>query len=394
MQVTVGPARVAVLVATFALFLALSPGSALAGHVQCGDTITQDTTLDSDLDCVGTGIAVGADAITLDLDGHTVRSNSTAVHVPLHNDVSIRGGTLVTQDGTGVLIRGERNRVTDITARGRIGIYLEGATDSIVAGNRVTDASIGIFLYLGFLNVISGNTVARNTGPPPFGFFKPAGISVWQSGANDISRNRMSDNTADIRIAGGGGRIHDNRGQGSEVGVALDSASGAAVTRNRFTRTGTGIAAEHSDDFSLSSGIRIEDNVVSKSLRAGISLRRVVETQVIGNSVTDGRVGIQVLEGTERDRLVGNYASRNAEEGIRVISGLREVVVDGNESHHNGDDGISVGRGEDYIVRRNVANFNADLGIEVLETSFGVDGGGNRAKHNGNPAQCVGVRCK
>jgi hypothetical protein len=47
--------------------------SAAASHVGCGDTITVSTTLDSDLvECPGSGIIVGADKITLDLNGHTV----------------------------------------------------------------------------------------------------------------------------------------------------------------------------------------------------------------------------------------------------------------------------------------------------------------------------------
>src|SRR5215207_2731831 len=46
---------------------------ALAGPVSCGDTITTDTTLDGDLiDCPNNGIIIGADDITLDLNGHTV----------------------------------------------------------------------------------------------------------------------------------------------------------------------------------------------------------------------------------------------------------------------------------------------------------------------------------
>ena len=56
-----------------ALLLALGGSQALANHVQCGDVITQGTTLDSDLiDCPGDGLVIGADNITLDLNGHTV----------------------------------------------------------------------------------------------------------------------------------------------------------------------------------------------------------------------------------------------------------------------------------------------------------------------------------
>ena len=41
--------------------------------MNCGDEITADTTLDSDLiDCPNNGIVIGADGVTLDLNGHTI----------------------------------------------------------------------------------------------------------------------------------------------------------------------------------------------------------------------------------------------------------------------------------------------------------------------------------
>jgi hypothetical protein len=53
--------------------LGLSAGQASANHVQCGDTITQDTRLDSDLmNCPGNGIVIGADNIKLDLKGYLI----------------------------------------------------------------------------------------------------------------------------------------------------------------------------------------------------------------------------------------------------------------------------------------------------------------------------------
>ena len=53
--------------------LAFGAGQASANHVSCGDEITADTTLDSDLvNCEDNGIVIGADDITLDLDGHRI----------------------------------------------------------------------------------------------------------------------------------------------------------------------------------------------------------------------------------------------------------------------------------------------------------------------------------
>src|SRR5436189_3017872 len=51
---------------------------ASASQVSCGDTITADTKLDHDLvNCPNNGIVIGADNITLDLNGHTIDSDGT-----------------------------------------------------------------------------------------------------------------------------------------------------------------------------------------------------------------------------------------------------------------------------------------------------------------------------
>ena len=63
----------AILALAFAGGLAFGAGQASANHVSCGDEITADTTLDSDLvNCENNGIVIGADDITLDLNGHRI----------------------------------------------------------------------------------------------------------------------------------------------------------------------------------------------------------------------------------------------------------------------------------------------------------------------------------
>jgi hypothetical protein len=55
-------------------------GSAKGGKGQpkCGDTITTDTTLHKNLvDCPNNGIVIGADKITLDLNGHLIDGDGT-----------------------------------------------------------------------------------------------------------------------------------------------------------------------------------------------------------------------------------------------------------------------------------------------------------------------------
>lgn len=54
-------------------------GSANAkGQPKCGDTITADTTLHKDLiDCPNNGIVIGANGVTLDLNGHLIEGDGT-----------------------------------------------------------------------------------------------------------------------------------------------------------------------------------------------------------------------------------------------------------------------------------------------------------------------------
>src|SRR5215210_9323889 len=70
-----GPLLLAAMVTSL---LAVTAAPMYASHVGCGSLITTDTTLDSDVGpCVGDGLIVAADDITLDLGGHTVSGTGT-----------------------------------------------------------------------------------------------------------------------------------------------------------------------------------------------------------------------------------------------------------------------------------------------------------------------------
>jgi hypothetical protein len=85
--------------------------------VSCGDTIVADTILDRDVvDCPNNGIVIGADGITLDLNGHLIDGDATpfaacrrrqfcdtGVVNDGHDGVTVRDGS-VRQFGAGVFI--------------------------------------------------------------------------------------------------------------------------------------------------------------------------------------------------------------------------------------------------------------------------------------------------
>ena len=84
-----------------ALTLSVAATPALAKKavpLSCGETITADTTLDSDLTkCAGPGIRIGADDITLDLNGNTIAGKGKGVGVNNtagYDGVTIEGGSI------------------------------------------------------------------------------------------------------------------------------------------------------------------------------------------------------------------------------------------------------------------------------------------------------------
>lgn len=127
------------------------PGSeAIGGTLSCGDTITTDTTLDSDLiDCPNNGIIIGADDITLDLNGHTIDGDGALVEsCPQdefcdvgvvnddHNGVRIKGGD-IGEFAFGVFLFGaRRNALSDLATTQNVfsGILLVETTRSRVRG--------------------------------------------------------------------------------------------------------------------------------------------------------------------------------------------------------------------------------------------------------------------
>jgi hypothetical protein len=96
---------------------AAGAGPAEASHVECGDEITADTTLDSDLiNCESNGVVIGADDITLDLDGHLIDGDEAedmtcakeefcdvGIVLDGHDGVAVKGGT-VREFGVGAIV--------------------------------------------------------------------------------------------------------------------------------------------------------------------------------------------------------------------------------------------------------------------------------------------------
>ncbi len=376
-----GAVSVTLLVAALACLLAMGGTQASAAQVKCGDTITADTTLHKDLvNCPNNGILIGADGITLNLNGHLVDGDGTPTAgcdpaaefcdeglVALgHDGFTIKHGR-VREFADGVAVaRARHARLLALSSsrNASFGIVLIRAARSLVrnsSGNHNPPPEgdgMGLFtshrvrvlnssfrnnaqpgIHVAFdsdHNLIKGNVISRND----------PGIALEKANRNRVRRNRFVRNGASVLIAPGRGNvISRNQVFRGESGVGIEGGRGNLVARNVFVRprrAGIYLAIQHPP-------LGGANNVVRRNLVKG-----------------SGGDGFLVRQEDHRSLLKRNVA-KGAE-----------------------DDGFEV-RSRSTTLTRNRAVNNGDLGIEAVP---GVnDGGGNRAHGNGNPLQCTNVVC-
>lgn len=389
-----------------ALVFVLSPASqgaprAHASQVQCGDTLTTDTTLTNDLvDCPGLGLVIGADDVTLDLNGHTVDGNGVAdfegIQAIGHDGVTIKGGTI-------------RDFVEAVAV---ISAHDVDLRDLVMAHHR----------HVGILVADAAHVRVQNTSSTHIAF---SGIFVAVSHHLRIERNSVSDSGAGISArASDHLRIRRNRTARNEFeGVSVfDGTSRATISRNLAVANGfTGILVEGDHNSVTHNRVsRNGDNVVVAGNSNLVAHNRIDDAVGFPDDPVGG-FGI-IVDGGDRNRLLRNDIRGTASNGIRVVAfdpeatGAAEqtvlrgnrvaathldgILIDdtatgtllvGNWAVRSGDDGLDVESASSTLTR-NTALLNHDLGIEAVPGV--IDGGGNRAAGNGDAAQCTNIDCK
>jgi hypothetical protein len=247
-----------------AIALGALPASASAGpgDVACGAVVTNDVQLDTDLDCPGAGLIVGAPGIAIDLAGHTVRGSGTGVGIENpgeHDGVTIRGGTV--RDFTiGIdLLAMDQGRVDGVTVAGNsVGVTVQRsagveldrvtATDNSFSGIEVNfsehttvrrsivtgSSQGGIIDRASFASRYERNEVTGN------GFF---GMEITQTDEAALDRNVVSANAGDgIRLgfAATGVTLDRNRTNDNGAGGLVIEEAGNTVTRHQSSGNGEG----------------------------------------------------------------------------------------------------------------------------------------------------------
>jgi parallel beta-helix repeat protein len=333
--------------------------------------VTTSVTLENDLaGCSGDGLVVGADGVTIDLNGHTVAGTFAGAGVDLgdHRRVTVRNGR-IRSFADGVRLTGARRaQLSGLTviadgaiASQRVGIRMTGARRNLLDGVQVDGGGPALLLSGSRRNTVAGGTFAGE-------------ISQHEGDAVRIvagsNGNRLAGNAIDAR--GAGLVLSDSRRNvfaGNTVDTGLTDAITLTGATSNVLRGNTVFTDGPTWAIRLSGNLNLLDsNRVTGAYRGGIEVLGVLNV-VQSNTVADAGVA-----------------------GDAIAVGRRAWVtfLGGNVVSGAGDDGIDVD-GPTTLLRRNTATGNGDLGIEAIPGT--VDLGANRASGNGNPLQCENVLC-
>jgi parallel beta-helix repeat protein len=379
------------LVAALATATAASTASAApATTIACGQTITTSIRLADDvLGCPDEGLVIGADDITVDLNGHIIAGDGASVadcppdatcDVGIddsagHHHVTVRNGSVRGFDVGATFDGGDSPRLRDLDVTGNlfVGLIVVNAarpkiTSNTVSGNGATTDGAGIILFATQDGRVAGNHVSGNGGN---------GIFVGNSEHDDIVANQIAhhadagivnDHSDDDDIAG-------NQISGGDGMVVVGDHNRVAANQVSDTTHCADAGCGHGISFEGGTGNVIEHNTVTNTAEAGINVAAFEPDTppAIDNTVQD------------------NDVAGSATDGILVEATATRTLVQRNESSDNADDGIEVDN-TDTTLTSNTADANGDLGIEAIAGVF--DGGRNRAAGNGNPAGCLNVSCR
>jgi large repetitive protein len=381
--------------------------------VQCGQTLTKNTTVGNDLSECEDGLIVGADNITINLNGHVI--DGKGLGAGIRNDgfdgVTITNGTVKDFDYGVQLNPGtERNSVhtLGIDDNEVAGVEIHGAGPSNeIRNNGITLNGLGVALVAGATgNTVVSNTIADNS---------KQGIYIHESNENRAEANGVTGSSDDaIELVGASGNVLLNNATlvGGDAGVSIIAGSnGNRVERNTSNDNGdAGFAVLDSDGNQLlsntahgnaDSGIVLEGTanttVLSNDVRlnpGGLLLMATTGSRVESNVVTDnlGR-GVELSGSSFGNTLLLNMVATNNGQGIYVGDEATDQpgnTLDRNTVNGNAGDGIHLAKGG-HTVRQNTADNNNGWGIYgALGT---IDGGGNRASGNSQPEQCFNVTC-
>lgn len=172
----------------------------LSSSLSCGQVIKQSVKLTANLDCKTDGIIVGADGITIDLNGFTLsgpgeKSSKVGVMFADNDGVIVQGPGTISKFQAGALFSGgEDNKISRVTfTENEIAVFETGAKNTAIEDNLMFGNSIGVAAHSSSGSKLNTNLFKAND---------LAGVTLVNSANNELSMNTIQGSVNGIFLDG------------------------------------------------------------------------------------------------------------------------------------------------------------------------------------------------
>lgn len=259
------------------------PVTVIPPEIACGDTLTASTTLSSDLVCSGTALAIGANNVTLDCQGHTITGDETGIGILAQNQdgITIKNCTVTNFADSIRLDSTHNSSLENNTADNNTtyGIRLIASTNNTLTGNKVlhngplTGPSGGFLVQVSSnANLFTSNLAEQNNGD---------GFNIVSSDLNHLVNNTSTNN------AGSGYRFSDSNDNAINANLA-----GSNVQRGFH--------------FSSSTGNTISGNTSQNNLDDGFRLVDFLNNILTSNVIVNNPLGIRLFFDANNNTIYDN----------------------------------------------------------------------------------------
>jgi parallel beta-helix repeat protein len=210
---------------------ALATADPINASVSCGEVIKQSVKLTSNLDCKTDGIIVGADGVTVDLNGHTiagpgVSTSKVGLMLSDKDNVNIIGPGIIENFQAGVLnTGGQDDKISAVTfTQNQIGSFNTGAANTAIEDNLFFSNNIGVASHSSTGTQLITNLFKSND---------LAGATFVNSAANEVSFNTIQGSVSGLFFDG---QSSDNTVNANNIldnkGVDINNANGLPLNVN------------------------------------------------------------------------------------------------------------------------------------------------------------------
>lgn len=172
----------------------------ISTSLSCGQVIKQSVKLTANLDCKTDGIIVGADGITIDLNGFTLngpgeKSSKVGIMFADNDEVTVQGpGTIQNFQAGALFSGGEDNKISRVTfTDNEIAVFETGSKNILIEDNLMFGNSIGVAAHSSSGSKLSTNLFKSND---------LAGVTLVNSAGNELSMNTIQGSVNGIFLDG------------------------------------------------------------------------------------------------------------------------------------------------------------------------------------------------